>query len=200
VRIHHAFILLLLLGLQSCTTGTPEERFFNEGKYEEAVVFYSDKIRTAGNDLGAYYNRGRAYEELGRLDEASSDFEYILSKDMRHLEAQLSLAKIAYRRGDYSRSAVISGNALKHHKGSHQAHFLLARANHQLGNVKTAMAEYNAAIALNNAYGEAYFYRGALKLTLEDATACADIRRAEDFGVEGAEEVEATRGWHVESV
>lgn len=182
------YLPLVLIGLLTCRSEASDEHLFEEGKYEEAVAYYSEKIRSSGNDLSAHYNRGRAFEELGKLDEASADFEYILSKDPRHLEAHLSLSKIAYRRGDYSRSAVLSGNVLKYHEGSHLAHFLLARANHQLGNVQTAMTEYDAAIALNNNFGEAYFYRGALKLTLEDATACADILRAKEAGVAGAAE------------
>ncbi len=187
---NYSIVVLPFLLLIACTPKSPEERFFESGQYEEAVAYYTAKIGTTGNDLSAYYNRGRAYEELGKYPEAIADFEYILEKDERHLEAYLSLAKIAYQTGDYSKSVIYSGKALKFHKSSYQAHFLLARSNHQMGYFKRALEGYNAAINLNSSYGEALLYRGAVKFSLEDKTACDDIKKAKELGVDGAEDAE----------
>jgi tetratricopeptide (TPR) repeat protein len=184
------YLIVVFLLVLSCTTKSPEERFFETGQYEEAVEYYTNKIGSTGNDLSAFYNRGRAYEELGKFSEAISDFEYILEKDDRHLEAHLSLAKIAYQTGDYSKSVIYSGKALKFHKSSYQAHFLLARANHQMGYFKRALEGYNAAINLNSSYGEALLYRGAVKFSMEDKSACDDIKKAKELGVDEAEEAE----------
>lgn len=164
------------------------EAFFEAGKYVEAVEYYTKQIERTGNDLSAYYNRGRAFEEMGEMDKAIADFEYILEKDERHLQARLSLSKVAYTQGDYARSSVEAAAALKFHKSSYQAHFSLGRARHQLGYFQAALEAYDAAIGLKPDYAEAYLYRGALKSSLNDPSACSDFRQAEQLGADGAQE------------
>jgi len=181
----------VLLTVFACNSGKNiEDRFFESGEYDQAVEYYTNKINAAGNDLSWYYNRGRAYEELKKYSEAAADFEYILNVDERHLEARLSLAKVAYQLGDYSRSAVESGKALKFHKSSYQAHFLQARANHKMGYFKRALEGYDAAINLKSNYGEAFLYRAAVKFSLEDKSACDDVKKANALGVSGAADAE----------
>ncbi len=164
------------------------EDLFEKGKFREAVSFYSSYLEASGYDPEIMYNRGRAYEEMNDLKSAKADYDLVLKNDERHLNARLSLSRLAYEEGNYSKSLIQTGTALKFHENSAEAHFLLARARHQLGYATAAMEAYNTTISLSKKFGEAYLYRGALKITLKRKSACEDFATAEKLGVEGAEE------------
>jgi len=180
---------ILLFTLLSCQTEDMNgEDLFERGRFNEAANFYTSYLESKGYNSEIVYNRGRAYEELGKLGEAKTDFNLVLKKDERHLNARLSLARLAYEKGNYSRSLILTGKALKFHEKSPQAHFLLARSRHQLGQAKSALEAYNKSIYLDNEFGEAYLYRGALKTTLKIKSACDDFKVAKKMDVAGSEE------------
>ncbi|MCP4456822.1 MAG: hypothetical protein GY816_02160 [Cytophagales bacterium] len=184
MRIFIPFLLVLIVSCQ--TQELNGEELFEEGKFIEAINFYTSYLESNGYDPEIAYNRGRAYEEMGKLKESKADYDLVLSKDERHLNARLSLSRLAYEKGNYSRSLILSGEALKFHENSAQGHFLLARARHQLGYATSALEAYNAAISQNKSFGEAYLYRGALKTTLKIKSACEDFKTAEKMGVDGS--------------
>lgn len=45
------------------------------GEYEKAIVNFSDTIKADSFNSDAYFNRGRAWEELGEIEKAKADFE-----------------------------------------------------------------------------------------------------------------------------
>jgi len=189
-QVMHNFILFVSpLLLLSCS---PKERngedLFEKGQFSEAVAYYSAYLDSNGFDAEIVYNRGRAYEEMGNVKAARTDFDLVLKQDERHLNSRLSLSRLAYEEGNYSRSLILTGLALDHHESSFEAHFLLARARHQLGYTTAAMEAYNTTISLNKNFGEAYLYRGALKATLKIKSACEDFKIAERLKVDGGEE------------
>jgi len=186
---HNVFPILSILFLFSCQTRELNgEDLFEEGKFSEAIDFYSSYLDSNGFDEEILYNRGRAYEEMGNIKAARTDYDLVLERDERHLNSRLSLSRLAYEEGNYSRSLILTGVALDHHESSFEAHFLLARARHQLGYTTAAMEAYNATISLNKNFGEAYLYRGALKATLKIKSACEDFKIAKRLSVEGGEE------------
>ena len=164
------------------------EDLFEKGEFEEAVEFYTNYLESKGFNSEIQYNRGRAYEEMNDLKAAKADYDFVLVNDQKHLNARLSLSRLAYESGNYSKSLIMTGEALKHHENSAQAHFLLARARHQLGNATAALEAYNTAISLSKNFGDAYLYRGALKTTLKMKSACDDFSNAQKMGAEGAKE------------
>ncbi len=52
-----------------------------QGEYENAVRSYTRSITAAPRYLPAYLNRGLAYMNLGRYDQAIEDFDVILRQD-----------------------------------------------------------------------------------------------------------------------
>lgn len=183
------FVPVILLFTLSCQTRDQNgEELFESGKFNEAASFYTSYLESKGYNSEIVYNRGRAYEELGKLGKAKTDFNLVLEKDERHLNARLSLARLAYENGNYSRALVLTSKALKYHEKSAPAHFLLARARHQLGQANAALEAYNKSIYLDKEFGEAYLYRGALKTTLKIKSACDDFKVAKKMDVEGSEE------------
>jgi tetratricopeptide (TPR) repeat protein len=102
-------MLVLGLVLVGCNAFTSNgDQLFEDGKYKEAAEAYTAQIEQQGNDLGLIYNRGRAYEEMGDLKSATQDYNYILEKDPKHLNANLSLAKLAYEKKDYAKCLLLS--------------------------------------------------------------------------------------------
>lgn len=188
-KLRQTFLLSTLLFLVSCQNqGINGEDLFEKGKFAEAVAFYTSHLESSGYDPEIVYNRGRAYEEMNSMKLARADYNLVLKNDERHLHSRLSLSKLAYEAGNYSKSLILVGKALTFHENSSQAHFLSARASHQLGLANTAMESYNVSISLNRAFGEAYLYRGALKTTLKIKSACEDFKVAQKMNVEGAKE------------
>ena len=68
-----------------------------------------------------------------------------------------------------------------------QSHFWLAKGAHQMGYFEDALKSYGKAIKLNPDYGDAFYYRGALKISMEKVeSACEDFSNANRLNVEGS--------------
>ncbi len=182
---------ILLAGFViSCNSGPTSkgDALFNAGKYEAAVEAYDDEL-SENPDVSILYNRGRAYEELGKFDEAMADFERVIRADERNINAYISMAHVHYKLGQYSQALVDAGRALDLNENSPQGHFLEGRCRHQLGYFDAALESYSLALKLNPDLGDAYLYRGALKIQLNRSqSACEDLIKARNLEVEGAEE------------
>lgn len=179
-------ILMMLVWMLGCAdSGKDAKALFEDGKYDEAIAIYDSQLES-GRNLEVQYNRARAYEEKGDRDKAESEYTIILQSDPEYLPAKLSLAKIAYEKKEYARSVMLSGDALNINDNSAMAHYLQARAKHQMGYTESAMDGYNSAISIDKDFGEAYLYRGALRQALKKKNACEDFRTAEILKVDGA--------------
>ena len=58
------------------------------GKFEEAIRSYTRAIAAAPRYAPAYMNRGLAYMNVGRYDQAIEDFDMILRQDPENDQAQ----------------------------------------------------------------------------------------------------------------
>lgn len=74
---------------------------FRQGAYEAAVVTYSRIIQRKPKDADAYFNRGLAYKNSGRTDQALADYEMAIELDAAHRKAHFDRANILYQRGLY---------------------------------------------------------------------------------------------------
>ena len=160
------------------------DRLFKEGQYEKAVAAFNEKLDTHPSDITLLYNRGRAFEELGKFDEAEADFVKITELDNKNLSAYLSLSQLNYKKGAHNKALIFADKALEVNDNSAEGHFLAARAKHQLGYMDKALESYSLAININKDYGEAYFYRAAIKIGKNQSkSACSDIAKAVNLGV-----------------
>ena len=179
-----------ILVAASCQTDVSNsgDALFEAGKFSEAVKAYNDYLETNPDHVNTIYNRGRAYEELGEGKKAMADFAKIVEIDPRNISAYLSLAKLAYNEHNYNQVLVHAGKALELNENSAQGHFLAARGAHQLGYFEQALESYNNAISINKDFGDAFLYRGALKIGMEkQKSACEDFKFAKLLDVEGAD-------------
>jgi tetratricopeptide (TPR) repeat protein len=176
---------LLVSILVSCGNSSEGDTHFKAGEYEKAIEAYT-RYLDGKQDKDAYYNRGRAYEELGDLQNAKADFDKAIELDPRHLQALKALAKISYNEKNFSSALLQLSDVIKLHPNDAEAHYLAARSKHHLGYGKEALESYDIAILLNKDLAEAYLYRGAVKRSLNMKTACDDFRIAHRMGVKGA--------------
>ncbi len=188
------FILTIIM-ISGCSSSDARKAdlLFKQGKYEAAIEAYTNYIEENPRNVGAIYNRGRAYEEIGNYAQAEQDFNQIISVDEKNVNAYLSLAKLYYAQEKYSRALLYTENALKINENSADGYFLNARAQHQLGYIDGAMESYTLAIKINGNYGEAYLYRGALKIhNKQTRSACEDFKKAENLEVPDASAIRKT--------
>jgi len=182
--------LLLLAFVIGCTNqnSVSGDDYFNKGEYQKAISIYSDYLESDPDHAKTLYNRGRAYEELGKTDLAIKDFEEITRLDPKNINAYLSLAKLSYNSQSFNKVLVYANKALELNDNSAQANFLAARGAHQLGYFDQALESYNNAISVNKDFGEAYLYRGALKISMKKVRpACEDFSAAKRLNVSGAQ-------------
>jgi len=182
------FLLLVLIGFACSSESSIEgDVYFEKGQFRKAVESYNQYLGANQPTVKTIYNRGRAYEELGELDAALVDFEWVVEKDAKNSNALLSIAKIRYEQQNYEQALLWVAKALELNTNLAQGHFLSARAKHQMGYTKEAMESYGMAIEINRDYGEAYLYRGALKVaTGLKRGACEDFVKAKNLRVDGA--------------
>lgn len=179
------FTFIVLLLITSCENDQQKvaHDHFERRQYGEAVKIYSGLIAKGNENAIIYHNRGRAYQELGAVAAAEQDYLTAMKFDPRSPSPCISMASLLYKQENYARALVYTGKALKLSDDIAEAYFLRARAAHQLGSTETALEAYNNAIRLNDRYGSAYLYRGALKAGMSQiAEACQDFTTAHTLG------------------
>jgi len=182
-------LLLLILSI-SCTDrkSISGAGYFDKGEYQQAIELYTEHLKSNPDHTQTLYNRGRAYEELGKPDLATKDFEKIIRLDDKNINAYLSLAKIAYHDQRFNKVIIYAGKALELNDNSAKANFLAARGAHQLGYFDRALESYDNAITVNKDFGEAYLYRGALKISMKKVrAACEDFLAARRLDIPEAQ-------------
>lgn len=178
-------LTVFLFIFSACNTDQKDEAdvLMKDGNYQEAIRLYTNRLATDPKNLRMLYNRGRAYEELGKMDEARADFESVLDIDEENLSATMSMGNYFYNQQDYKRSVYYFDKAISIDGRVSKAYLLKARALHQQGVFGVARENYNLAIDFDKNNGEAHFYRGALFVALNQTRkACDDLTRARELG------------------
>ena len=180
------------ISLISCE-GTGElieaDNLYESGDFNGAVALYTKYIELHPGNTKALYNRGRSFEELGKVEDALADFEQVLKIDKEHTQANVSMAMDQYfRLKDYPNSIEYLNNALAGEKKSPKAFTLRGKAYQKLGDLKKAASDYNNAISTDSEFGDAYYARGSLKVFLgKNVDACTDFRLASSLGLAEAD-------------
>lgn len=187
------FLVLALLGACSQRSSNEGDALFEAGKYEQAVSVYTSILENDPKNIRALYHRGRAYEELGQLEAAESDFKSAYGEDQKNTQVLLGLSNLYQKMQQHEMSLQYANYAVELSGAPPTAYFLRGRAYHQLGNTGDALKDYDMAIDMNPDYGQAFYYRGMLKLNLKrNAAACADLEKAVALDHKQAREASAT--------
>lgn len=185
-----SFLILTLSFLISCSEKEQldiADQHYRNGDYDKAISVYTEYIKMKPSHEIAIYNRGRAYEEMNQYDLAVKDFERVLDINPKSENALLSYGKHFFREKDFDNAAFQFEQAFKLNNSSAVAATLLARAYHRSGQVENAMEYYNIAINNDRNNAEAFMYRGALKIYLNQmSSGCNDVQQARNMGYEPA--------------
>lgn len=165
------------------------DQYFEKGEYELAAQTYSENLKTKPTDVKMLYNRGRAYQEMGDFSKAQADFENALSQDPNNFQVLLSLANVQIQQKNYAPALLYASKAEEIPGAPAMASFLKGRALHQMGLTDEALKAYENAIRLDSEFGQAYFSRGMLRVSLErKKQACEDFKLASVLKYPGADE------------
>ncbi|PIB35172.1 hypothetical protein BFP72_07065 [Reichenbachiella sp. 5M10] len=184
------WVVLAAVSMLACETEdrTKGDSLYASKEYKSAVKAYDEYLELHPTHVKSLYNRGRSYEELKEYDKALADFNQVLELDKKNTSAMLSLSKYYYRAEKFDQSLFYAESAIKVKDDMAEGFFWVARASHHMGDFPKAKAAYNNAINLNKQYGEAYLYRGALKMQEDKKTgACQDFKQAKNLGIKEAE-------------
>ena len=164
-------------------------KLYKQGKYQEAITQYEEYLEYNPEDVQAIYNQGRSYEELGEFEKSMANYKKVIEIDPNHANALMSIGKYHFRNNSYADASFFFTKAANIKKSDPQVFFLKARAHHKLGETQVAMEAYDEAISKNRDYGEAYLFRGALKVYQGKKSAgCNDLRTAQSLKVADAED------------
>ena len=188
-----SFLLLTVLFFSACNEKEQldqADQHYKNGDYERAVALYTEHISMKPSHEIAIYNRGRAYEEMEKYKLALKDFERVLEINPKNENALLSYGKHFFREKDFENAAFQFEQAFKLNTSSAVAATLLARAYHRSGQLDKAMEYYNIAINNDKNNAEAFMYRGALKIYLNQmSSGCNDVQQARNMGYEAASQL-----------
>jgi len=155
----------------------------NEGKYKEAINFYSQFIKTNPDRPYAFNNRGLAKYHAGDLTGAVSDFNRaieinpndaafyinrgVVLSDLNHFQSAIQ---------DYTKAIQIEPNF-------ETSYYNRAIEKLQLDDYMGAIQDFNVVIEINSNDNAAYYNRGIAKYNLGDKYgACLDWSKAGELG------------------
>lgn len=70
-----------------------------EGDAKEAVTDFTEVIRNNPNDPNVYYQRGKALQKLGRVDDALKDYNQAIQRDPQKSQYYIGRASVFYQLG-----------------------------------------------------------------------------------------------------
>lgn len=177
------FVLVVFMASCNDEESKLGDQYFKQGEYQKAVEAYTEYISLQPRNVKALYNRGRAYEELGKYKEALADFHSVMKEDPINTNALLSITNDFYSRlHDYENTIFHADKVLELEQNNALAYTLKGKSYQKLGKLKEAMTSYNAALSANKEYVDAYLSRGSLRVYLKQTgKACSDFRLAESL-------------------
>lgn len=72
--------------------------------YQEAQVALDESIRLDGTTAASHYHQGLLFQRTERYQEAREEYEYVISKDPRHIASWINLTAVSLELGDTSRA------------------------------------------------------------------------------------------------
>lgn len=190
MNVRNVIFSIFLFSAFACSSNDSRQgdKLYSQGEYEQAIKAYSEYIEFNPGDFKSIYNRGRAYEALGQYDNALQDYEAAYKIDEKDENVLLSLGRHYFRNESYKDAAYYFDKATQVNANLKVAQFLKGRSYHKAGETDKAIEAYNDAISTDSQYGEAYLYRGALKIYLgRKSSGCNDLKTAQSLNVEEAE-------------
>lgn len=183
---------VLFFGLIGCDKSGAEKGMdlFNSGDYKGAIKTLDAYLTDYPQDHQAFYNRGRAYEELKQYDKALADLRIASKADPTNVGYLMGMGLINYKKKKYDYVVSNMDAILEMNERNTEALVLKAKAFAYSGpdRVVKAMKTLEKAIRYDSNCGEAYYFRGIIRANARDVNTCNDLRKARELGVNKAGE------------
>ncbi len=114
---------------------------------------------TMANMASAYYNRGNAYEQRGRYDQAIRDYDEVIYLDPGYAAAYLNRANAHQGKGDYDQAIQDYDEIIRRSPNFVPAYYNRGNAYERKGELDQAIKDYDEVIYLDPTYGPAYINR-----------------------------------------
>ena len=150
-------------------------KFFDEGKYEEAITCCEEALRLNPQCAHAWYNKGAALANLGRYEEALSCFEKALRLKPQYANVWYNKGAALTNLGRYEEALTCYEEALQLNPQDADAWSNKGAALYNLGQYEEAITCFEEALRLNLQYVHAWNNKGAALANLgryEEALTC----------------------------
>jgi len=142
-----------------------------QARFEDALQSYDAILRSNGNVIGAYYNRGFVLLSLQRFDDALESFQRATDLAPDFTEAYVNQGNILKELNRPNEALACYDRAIALKPGLAEVHYNRGNVLHALGRPQEALQSFNKAFGLKRNFPEACNSRGlALK----------DLKRPED--------------------
>ena len=128
--------------------------------YGQKQVSATKKNRDALAIIQKSLTAGFALHQQGKLDEAQSYYETVLSADPKNFDALHLLGVIAHQRQNHAAAMEWLNRAIQQNPRSALAHLNRGNTVKAMGDIRRAIIDFEKAIAMNPGYAEAYVNLG----------------------------------------
>jgi tetratricopeptide (TPR) repeat protein len=154
-----------------------------EGKYDDAITFFSKSIENNPANADAYYSRALAKSKLNLLKDSIDDFTDAILRQLNDPDVYYQRGKLRLKIGDKENALKDLTNFISLRKSNAEAFFLKGTLEFDIENYEAAISDFTNAISLDKNYADAYFKRGLAKhRTGYVATCCKDLKTAFEKG------------------
>ncbi|MEO8447308.1 MAG: tetratricopeptide repeat protein [bacterium] len=168
-------ILGVTLGKYSDKTKLEALNFFfkgknlhEEGKYPEAVDYYTKYIKIFPEDSKAFNFRGLAYEDHKDFKKAVTDFTNAIKLDAKYSAAYSNRGECYYKLEEYEKAIKDFGQVLKLEPDNTSAYYARGLVYSKEEDWEKSIADYSKVIAKDQDYVQAYLNRGLSYYYIKD--------------------------------
>jgi len=131
-----------------------------QGKAENAIVYYSKALQIEPNYAQASYNMGLSLDKLGRFQEAIQYYLNTIEISPHFIKAYNNLGNAKFRQGEIEDAEAYYLKALEINPKFADAHFNLGNILNQNGKIDEAISHYLQAIQINPYFVQPYVNLG----------------------------------------
>ncbi len=149
------------------------------GIWNNSIVFWNHVIAQDASQFPlAYNNRGIAYEDQGRFNDALADFNKALAANPYYVDAYYNRGKTLDAMGERDAAIADFNKVLDLNPGNYFACNNLGVLYGKAGSFRIAMEYFSRAVTINPQYADSYFNRGLTSLFAgRDEEALEDFNR-----------------------
>lgn len=153
-------------------------RYFEKGKYREAVIQFSNAIQVDPNFSEAHFRLAESYLKLQFWSDAYRELQRTVNVDPNNMKAQIDLGSLLVAAHSFADAQAITDKVLQKNPNNADAHALQANLDAGQGNRDGAMKEMQKAIDLDPSQLPLYVQLAALQSVKQLDLAEATLKKA----------------------